>query len=243
MESTWGGNNIMSEAHSLSPFDVDLERLHAHVMAMGVQVDYQFIQALQGLGSGDSAVLAQVIADGGKTSAFEESIDQACLHLMSGCQPRADNLRVITTVIHTITDLGRIGNEAVNIAHRSIDIYQADHRDLSNLLRIRHAASLARTMLTLALGAFERLDAGVSREIARQGHDLRGDLRALTRRLASDMVGQPLIISSSIALLCVTTAIERIGEHAQDIAHGVTLLIGQADITIQHSSSPQQQVG
>ncbi|HCA26656.1 MAG TPA: phosphate transport system regulatory protein PhoU [Betaproteobacteria bacterium] len=233
----------MPAAHSLSPLDVDLGRLHTRVMEMGEKVDCQFLQALQGLGSGDGAMLAQVIADDSKIDALEEAIDQECLRLISCYQPVADDLRVITTVVHTITDLERIGDEAVNIARRSMDVYQAAHRDLSNLLRIRHAASMARTMLSLALDAFERLDARISKDIARQGHDLRGDLRALTRRLATDMVGQPRIISSSVALLFVTTAIERIGEHAQDIAHGVALLIGRAEIAIHRLPPLQRQTG
>jgi len=233
----------MPEAHSLRSFDADLGQLHARVMEMGEKVDCQFLQALQGLGSGDGAMLAQVVADDGKINALEEAIDQECLRLISCDQPVTDDLRVITTVVHTITDLARIGDEAVNIARRSMDVYQAAHRDLSNLLRIRHAASMARTMLSLALDAFERLDVRITKEIARQGHDLRGDLRALTRRLAADMVGQPLIISSSVALLFVTIAIERIGEHAQDIAHGVALLIGRAEISVQRPPQFQRQVG
>jgi hypothetical protein len=147
----------MNQEHISKQFDADLEGLRTRVLAMGGLVEQQVIRAMEGLNSGDIALIEKVIATDRQVNRHEVELDEACNHVIAKRQPAAGDLRMIMTVVKTITDLERIGDEAKKIAKMARAIHGGDTRAVPRV-DLRAPADIAVAMLRKALDAFARLD-------------------------------------------------------------------------------------
>ena len=147
----------MNQEHITKQFDVDLEGLRSRVLAMGGLVEQQLIRAMEALESGDMAQIEQVIANDRVVNRHEVELDEACNHVIAKRQPAAVDLRMIMTVVKTITDLERIGDEAKKIAKMARAIHAGDIHILPRV-DLRRPADIAVVMLRKSLDAFARLD-------------------------------------------------------------------------------------
>lgn len=219
----------MNQEHITKQFDVDLEGLRSRVLAMGGLVEQQLIRAMEALESGDMAQIEQVIANDRVVNRHEVELDEACNHVIAKRQPAAVDLRMIMTVVKTITDLERIGDEAKKIAKMARAIHAGDIHILPRV-DLRRPADIAVVMLRKSLDAFARLDVSVSAEVVRQDREVDAGFKAAMRQLITFMMEDPRTISSALDLLFIARSIERIGDHAKNISEYVVYLVKGRDV-------------
>jgi phosphate transport system protein len=179
---------------------------------------------------GDLERLDKVIADDAHVNALEVAIDDDCQHIIARRQPAASDLRMVITVIKTITDLERIGDEAQKIARMGKTIYQAERYQMPRFREVKKMADVAIGMLRRALDSFARLDPKAAFELAEQDQQLDYDFASELRQLITFMMEDPRTITMSIDTLFISKAIERIGDHAKNISEYVVYLVKGKDI-------------
>jgi len=219
----------MNQEHISRQFDADLEGLRTRVLAMGGLVEQQLTRAMDGLENGDLVLIEQVIANDRLVNRHEVELDEACNNVIARRQPAAVDLRMIMTVVKTITDLERIGDEAKKIAKMAREVHSGDSR-VTPRVDLRGPADIAVAMLRRSLDAFARLDANASAEVVRQDRDVDAGFKAAMRQLITFMMEDPRTISSSLDLLFIARAIERIGDHAKNISEYVVYLVKGRDV-------------
>ena len=216
--------------HTSKQFDVELEAIRAHVLQMGGLVESQIKSGVISLVSGDVALMNRVIDDDHRVNAMEVKIDDACSQVIARRQPTASDLRLVMMVVKTITDLERIGDEAEKIARMAKMLSQKHGLAIPRYNEIKHASEIAVDMLRKALDAFARLDVEMAAEVVRQDEKVDDEFRAIMRYLITFMMEDPRTISTSLEILFVAKAIERIGDHAKNIAEYVIYMVKGRDV-------------
>jgi phosphate transport system protein len=221
---------MVSSEHTSKQFDHELEAVRARVLQMGGLVESQIRVAIESLTGGDVNLMKRVIEDDHRVNAMEVEIDESCNHILVRRQPAAGDLRMVMTVIKTITDLERIGDEAQKIARMAILLSQKERLNLPRYHEIKHAAELALDMLHKALDAFARLDVAAAAQVVRQDEQVDEEFRAIMRYLITFMMEDPRTISTALEILFIAKAIERIGDHAQNMAEYVVYMVKGRDV-------------
>lgn len=218
------------ELHISKQFDVELEGLRSQVLQMGGLVESQIVRAVDALVNGNISLAEAVIAEDTRVNGLEVTIDEQCTHVIARRQPAAGDLRMVMTIIKTITDLERIGDEAKKIARMSKMMYESDRLQTPRFFEIKRAADLALDMLRKTLDAFARLDVTAAIQIVKKDQDLDEQFSSIIRQLISYMMEDPRTISASIEILFVAKAIERIGDHSKNMAEYVIYLVKGKDV-------------
>ena len=215
--------------HTVKKFDAELENIRSRVLAMGGLVEQQITHAMDALAQGDHQALDAVVKNDERVNRHEVELDEACAHIIAKRQPTAVDLRMVMMVIKTITDLERIGDEAKKIAKRGLAIHRGD---LGSMPRIDLApmSRLTVAMLRMALDAFARVDVSTSAQVARQDREVDAGFKAAMRQLITYMMEDPRTISSSLELIFIAKAIERIGDHAKNISEYVVYMAMGRDV-------------
>lgn len=216
--------------HTSKRFDADLEVVRMRVLQMGGMVEEQIEQAVEALTTGNKMLIERVISNDHRVNAMEVSIDEICSQIIARRQPTAGDLRMIMTVIKTITDLERIGDEAEKIARISKLIYEADRMHIPRFIEIRHVATIALEMLRKSLDAFARLDLEAAAQVVRQDELVDEEFRSIMRQLITFMMEDPRKISTSLEILFIAKAIERIGDHAKNMSEYVVYMVKGKDV-------------
>ena len=216
--------------HTSRQFDAELEAVRARVLQMGGLVESQIQLALEALINGDVALMNRVIGDDHRVNAMEVEIDESCNQIIARRQPAAGDLRMVMTVIKTITDLERIGDEAEKIARMAKLLSQKERLILPRYNEINHAAELALDMLRKSLDAFARLDLTCAAQVVRQDEQVDEEFRTIMRYLITFMMEDPRTISTALEILFVAKAIERIGDHAKNMSEYVVYMVKGRDV-------------
>ena len=220
------GNNY----HISRQFDAELEAIRANVLQMGGLVESQIKSAVESLLGGDVALMTRVIEDDHRVNAMEVKIDEACSQVIARRQPTAGDLRLVMAVVKTITDLERIGDEAEKIARMAMLLSQKSALKLPRYHEIKHASDLALDMLRKSLDAFARLDVAMAAQVVRLDEQVDDEFRAIMRYLITFMMEDPRTISTSLEILFVAKAIERIGDHAKNMSEYVIYMVKGRDV-------------
>ncbi|MEZ0272540.1 phosphate transport system regulatory protein PhoU [Methylobacillus sp. MM3] len=220
----------MQSEHTSKQYDAELESVRAKVLQMGGLVEQQIAQALEALVSANPKLADEVISNDHRVNALEVSVDEDCSHIIARRQPAAGDLRMIMMVVKTITDLERIGDEATKIARVAQKIYESDRMYSPRFTEIKNMTAMTREMLRTSLDAFARLDVTKTVEVARQDEQVDEHFRAIMRQLITFMLEDPRTISMSLEVLFVAKAIERIGDHAKNIAEYVVYMVKGKDV-------------
>ena len=220
----------MQHEHTSKQFDAELESVRGRVLQMGGLVEEQISKAVEALTSGDVALASQVIADDHRVNAMEVSIDEDCNHIIARRQPTAGDLRMIMTVVKTITDLERIGDEAEKIARMSKLLHETDRLSTPRFTDITRMSGLALGMLDKALDAFARLEVTTAVDVAREDLQVDEEFRSILRHLITFMMEDPRTISLSLEILFVAKALERIGDHAKNMGEYVVYMVKGKDV-------------
>lgn len=220
----------MGSEHLSKQYDSDLETLRSSVLQMGGLVESQIRSAIDTFASGNQELINQVVAAEFRVDEYEVNIDNHCSHIIVKRQPAAGDLRLIMAIMKTVTDLERIGDEAEKIARMSKQIHERGKAELNSSANIRHAAEVAIGMLRQALDAFARLDAGEAAKVIRKDLAIDNEFRSILRQLITFMMEDPRTISTALEIVWIAKAIERIGDHAKNIAEEVIYIVKGTDI-------------
>lgn len=218
------------DQHTVKKFDTELEGLRAQILKMGGLVEEQIAQSLNALTTGDLALCDQVQEGDHKVNAMEVDIDETISRVIALRQPAAGDLRLLMAFEKTITDLERIGDEADKIARMTKLIYSDDRLRLPRTTEIRHMSDVSLGMLRKALDAFARLDPSLTAEVIAKDNVVDEEFKAILRQLITLMMEDPRTISMSIEMLFIAKAIERIGDHAKNIAEYVIYIVKGKDV-------------
>lgn len=220
----------MQTEHIYKQYDAELEAVRSKVLQMGGLVEQQIVNALESLVSVNPKLAQEVMDTDQIVNKLEVQVDEDCSHIIARRQPAASDLRMIMMVVKTITDLERIGDEATKIARVTQKIYESDRMYKPRFNEIKTMVTLVREMLRTSLDAFARLDVTKTVEVARQDEQVDEQFRAAMRQLITFMLEDPRTISMSLEVLFVAKAIERIGDHAKNIAEYVVYMVKGKDI-------------
>jgi phosphate transport system protein len=215
--------------HISKQYDQDLEAIRSRTLQMGGLVEAQIRSAIVGYLDHDADRIEQVIADDAKVNDLEVAIDDDLRHVIVRRQPAASDLRLIMAVSKTVTDLERIGDEAAKIARMAREIGPA-RGTRSRLAAVNHVSEIAIGMLRKSLDAFARLDAVAAARIIGEDAAIDEEFHAILRQLITFMMEDPRTISTSINIVWVAKAIERIGDHAKNIAEQVIYIVKGRDV-------------
>jgi len=216
----------MQHEHISKQFDAELETVRSRVLQMGGLVEEQIVNAIEALINSKLDLADDVIAKDLQVNAMEVEIDESCAHIIARRQPTAGDLRMVMTVIKTITDLERIGDEAEKIARMSKLIYQSGRLATPRFTEIKMMSGIVLEMLRKSLDAFARLDLGTAVQVPRQDILVDDAFSACMRHLITFMMEDPRTISTSLDVLFAAKAIERIGDHAAGNAK-IAIMLGE----------------
>jgi len=216
--------------HTYKQFDTELEAVRARVLEMGGLVEDQVNKAIEALVTQNAALAEEVIANDVRVNALEVSSDEACTQIIAKRQPTASDLRMILTIIKTITDLERIGDEAAKIARFTVKALNNDRIAIPRYSEIKYMADITLKMLRTSLDSFARVDPSSAASVARQDMEVDEEFHLIARHLITYMMEDPRNISLFIDLMFVVKAIERIGDHAENISEYVVYMVKGKDV-------------
>jgi phosphate transport system protein len=219
----------MSE-HSSKQYELDLEAIRSRVLQMGGLVEKQFYDAMACFRTLNVGEAERIIAADIEVNQMEVALDDACTHLIVKRQPAANDLRTVMATIKVITDLERVGDEATKIARAAHSIHQRGIASIAHEEMVRVMAASAGKQLHGALDAFARLDQKQATRLIVADEEIDHEYRSVMRTAITFMMEDPRTISSALDTVWVAKAIERIGDHAKNIAEYVVYIVEGKDI-------------
>lgn len=216
--------------HLSSQFDEELGRLRTHVLQMGGLVETQISAAIDAYSSGEISSVKTIVETDRRINELEKAIDDDCAHVIAKRQPAASDLRLVLGISKIVTDLERAGDEAKKIAKGVRRIYEAGHLPAQYGIGIRHLAEAALAMVRQSLDAFARIDAVQAKAVIRADSEVDTEFKSIIRQLITHMMEDPRTITTSIEIISIARAIERIGDHAKNVAEQVVFVVEGRDI-------------
>ena len=222
--------------HTSKNFDLELESLRTRVLEMGGMAEQQVRKAIEGLYNSDQPLLENVIRDDDRINQMETEIDALCNQVIAKRQPTAIDLRMIVSVLKAIADLERVGDKARKIARLGIALANQPTISSPNI-ELNHMADTALRMLRLALDGFARLDVSLVTEAMRLDEVVNAEYQSVARQLITYMMEDPRTITRSLDIMSIAKAIERIGDHATNIAEHVVYMA--KGLNVRHASADE----
>jgi len=220
----------MSDKHLSSQFDSELSAVSTRVMELGGLVESQIRQAIFALSQFSVEVADQVTASEARVNAMEIDIDRELSSIIARRQPTARDLRLLIAISKATANLERAGDEAEKIARMVRSIIQSGAPRSLPSLELRVASDMASALLRKALDAFARLDTTAALAILKEDDLIDKEFDGFVRKLITYMMEDPRMISPSLDLLFLAKAIERIGDHAKNIAELIIYIVKGTDV-------------
>jgi phosphate transport system protein len=219
----------MNDKHLSSQFDSELSHLSSRLLAMGGLVEAQMRQALAALTMQSGEIAEAVLAGELRVNAMEIEIDGELSRVIALRQPAAVDLRLLLSISRATSNLERAGDEVAKIARMVRTIVDSGAHTLP-LADLRLACDLAANLIAKSLDAFARLDITAAVAILKEDDLVDREFEGFVRKLVTYMMEDPRMISESLGLLFIAKAIERIGDHAKNIAECVIYIAKGADV-------------
>jgi phosphate transport system protein len=220
----------MSDKHISSQFDTELNSMSTHVLEMGGLVEAQLHQALYALVHLSLETAEQVLEKEAVINQMEMSIDHEIISTIGRRQPTARDLRFLMAISRTTQNLERAGDEIARIARMVKSIIQSGSPRNLPSSELRVAADLAASMLRKTLDSFARLDTVMAVAIMKQDNEIDDEYNGFLRKLITYMMEDPRTISPSLDLLFLAKSIERVGDHAKNIAEQIIFIVKGEDV-------------
>ena len=218
----------MEREHFSAAYDTELNDLRQRLLAMGGVVEVMIGDSIKALVERDTSLAERIIAMDHEVNTHEVGIDEKCLELLARRQPAARDLRFITLAMKIVTDLERIGDQCANIAKRARELNQEP--PLKPYIDIPRMAHWAAVMVKEALDSFVRYDDTLAIKVC-MDDQLVDDLnQQIQRELYTYMIEDPTTISRAMKLTYISKSLERIADHATNIAEMVIFMIKGKDI-------------
>jgi len=216
------------KAHTDKTYDVQLQDLRDKLLTLGGKVEAEIAASMRALNERDSALAEQVAVQDREVNRLEVEIDEACRRLLVLRQPAASDLRFITTALKIVVDLERIGDLAVNVAERAIDLNQSPPlKPVPDLTRL---AELGQKQVRAALDAFVNGDVEKAEAVIRDDSLLDSVYHNLFNELLALMMEDPRNIRRANSLLFIAKHLERLGDHATNVAEMVIYMVRGTDV-------------
>ena len=224
--------------HTDRTYELQLEKLRASVLEMGGLVEDQIAQAMRALSTRDQALARATIERDHMVNRLDVEIDDLAIKLLALHQPAARDLRLITTALKVTTDLERIGDLAEHIAERATELF--GELPIKPSIDLPRMAELARDMLRRSLDAFVREDEKLALSVCNADDTIDQLHGQLFRELVEFMADDPRTVSRAMRLLFVSKYLERVGDHATNIAEMVIFMVKGR--SIRHLDRPPREL-
>jgi len=226
---------MITETH----FQKELEELKGNLLKMAALVEESIRDAVRSLVKRDSELAQQTFAKEDRINSLEIVIDDMCLRLLALRQPMAVDLRFITAAMKIITDLERMGDQAVNIAERAISLNQEPQ--LKPYIDIPRMAEITQSMVKDVLDAFVTKDSKLARSVCERDDVVDGLNDQVFRELLTYMMSDPKTTPRAVHLMIVCRCLERIADHATNIAEDVIFMVDA--LVIKHHADVKEADG
>lgn len=227
--------------HISERFNTELEEIKNHLLEMGGKVEQQLSAAVQALVEGDTGAAEQIINRDREVNELEKVIDDECSTILARRQPAASDLRLVIAVIKVNTDIERIGDEAAKVARQAVRLAE-DSMSPTNYVEVRHIGDHVGGMLRRALDSFARLDVELAVEVVKQDTNVDKEYGSALRSLVTFMMEDPRDIGAILNEMWALRSLERIGDHASNIAEHVIYLVRGLDVRHQSVEALVDQV-
>ncbi len=218
----------MASRHTDKSFETDLADLRQLLLTMGARIESAIARSMQAVVERDSKSAHSVIDDDAEVNRLEVDIDERCRKILALRQPAASDLRLITTALKIVTDLERCGDLAVNIAERARDLNEAPPMPPNNTLP--RLAELSQVQIKKALDAFVAADVDLAAVVLKDEEMLDALFLQLFNELLTLMMEDPKYIRRATALMFIAKHLERVGDHATNVAEMVVYMVKGTDI-------------
>ena len=215
--------------HISQQFNAELDEVKSHMLEMGGLVQRQVAEAVTALVDANSGKAEKVKADDKHINDMEVSIDEECFRILARRQPAASDLRLVVAVSKAVVDLERIGDEAGKIAGQAIQLSEKGQSPLG-YSEIRHIGNHVGYMVRDALDAFARMDVDMALSVAQEDKLVDEEYGTALRSLMTYMMEDTRFISQMISIMWALRSLERIGDHARNIAEHVIYLVKGTDV-------------
>ena len=215
--------------HISSRYNADLERLRSSVLEMGGLVERQLTQAIGGITEPDARVMVRVAQEELRINQLERSIDEDCSRILATRGPTASDLRLIITILKTITDLERIGDEGEKVAAIAARLAMRE-RPNNRYRELRNLGELVTGMVHDTLDAFARFDTKLALEVLRRDRTVDEEYEAIHRQNITFMMEDPRSIRRALDVMWGVRSLERIGDHAKNICEYLIYLVLGKDV-------------
>lgn len=215
--------------HISGQFNAELDTMKNHLLEMGGLVEQQLARAVEALLGRDSGLAASVISADEDINAMELQIDEECSRILARRQPAASDLRLVLAVAKSTTDLERVGDEATKIARQAIRLSELPPSP-GNYTEIRHISRHVATLLREALDAFARLDVDRAMQVVVDDDSVDAEYDSAMRSLVTFMMEDARNIGGVLHEMWALRGLERIGDHATNIAEQVIYLVRGLDV-------------
>ena len=224
--------------HTHKQFDAEMEAIRTGVLSMGGLVEDQLGRAIVVLAQDESDdAIDQVGAFEQEINQMQVSLDQQCSQIIAKRQPAAIDLRMILTITKIVNDLERMADEVKKVAYKAAETHGSDRLTEVRYHDVMRAAEHALTMLQMALDAFARLDVTAAAEVIDRDEEIDAAFHSILRQLISYMMEDPRTISPALEIVFIAKSIERIGDHAKNVAEAVVQVVKGKDV--RHASAEE----
>jgi phosphate transport system protein len=217
-------------------FQEELEALQSRLLEMGGLAEERVSAAVQSLVSRDIDAIEHVLYGDEPINALHVEIDNRCFKLLALHQPMATDLRAIVAAVKINTDLERVGDLAVNIAEAAKRY--AVHPPVKKLIDIPQMGNIAQEMLHDALDAFVRRDTKLAQQVLNEDDSLDGLKTQIFRELLEYMLKDATTVEPALDLILVSRHLERIGDHATNVAEDVIFMVSALDVRHHTPNTP-----
>ena len=218
-----------SSSHISQRYDDELAAVKSQLFEMGGIVEKQVTDAIKALLEVDSELAERVVVDDEHINDMEVTIDEDCGLILARRQPAAKDLRLVLTIIKTTTDLERIGDEARKMAKQAITLAE-EGKAPRGYVEIRHIGQIVANMLSQALDCFVRQDVELALKVAQEDKTVDLEYASAIREMMTYMMEDPRSITRVMSIMWSLRALERIGDHARNIAEHVIYLVKGDDV-------------
>ena len=231
------------EGHTLHSYDGDLNHIHMLIVEMATLVLDQTKQALFSFNEQDFTIANMVIEREHEVDSYEKKIDDAIITTTARRSPVAKDLRVIMSLCKTVTDLERIGDEAAKISHITKEIFDNERADPSvHLLRdVTTMGSMAFDILQEAVLMLDKIDLEKAIQLVENHTELDIEFQSSLRRLSTFILEDSRNVGHTVSIVLILKALERIGDHARNIAEYIVFLVKGTDVRHEKSKTARLQ--
>jgi phosphate transport system protein len=230
------------DQHISRQFNRELEDIRNQVLAMGGLVEKQVGDAVKALVENDVPLAEAVIENDHRVNAMEQAIDEECNLILARRQPAASDLRLVLSIVKTITDLERIGDEAERISRLALRLSEAD-RPSRSYREVEHLGKHVQAMVHDALDGFARLAPEVALQVAREDEKVDAEYDAIMRQNITYMMEDPRNVRRTLDMSFVARSLERIGDHAKNIGEYIVYLVEGKDLRHAPLEEMEREIG